>query len=336
MPVVIRDIQLKKMEWIIFIFAIIGLTTIYFFGNHYTDEGGNYSKYIDFVITNNLKSFSEFSLALSIVSLLQGNRSKIIWISFILSIIPILNFAFFVKGSRNDALILFLNLLLFFALWKPQMKRYIKILTVCFFLIGSVVSSAIGEFRNTLIKDPNRNVFDINYWETFKKSFYNSHTEVGMDLGNAALGIDFCYKNDTYSYGLQLWNDFVYNYIPRRLIGDKNKKALMYHNEYIDRNLNHYWTHGVTTVTGYADAFSSFSFFGFILFALIGYIYGNIWQYSFYSDFWRFIYLLTISQIPIFVTHNLQFVLARLEMVFIFLYPVIFSFFIYKKYIKRL
>jgi hypothetical protein len=334
MSMVIRDIQLKKMEWIIFLFALTGLSTVYFFSVNFHVSKDEFTGAMDTVLTSNIKSFSEFSLALSIVSILQGNKSKIIWISFILSIIPIINFAFFVKGSRNDSLVLFLNLLLFWVLWKPQMKRLIKILTICFFLTGSIISSSMEEFRNALIKDPNLNVFDINYWDAFNNSFYNSHTDVGMDLGNAALGIDFCYKNDTYNYGLQLWNGFVYNYIPRRLIGDKNKKALMYHDEYIDRNLNSYWTHGVTTVTGYADAFSSFSFFGFILFALVGYMYGNIWEYSFRSGFWRFVYLFTISQIPVFVTHNLQFFLARLELVFIFLYPIVFSFFIYKKRLK--
>ena len=102
--------------------------------------------------------------------------------------------------------------------------------------------------------------------ENIKKSFtggsYNERA--GMDLGNAALGIDYCFQKNEYNYGSFIWNGFVFNYIPKRLVGENIKTSLIIPFE-ADKYIQAL-TNGITCTTGYYDAFSAFSWFGFFVF----------------------------------------------------------------------
>ena len=77
-----------------------------------------------------------------------------------------------------------------------------------------------------------------------------------MDLGNAALGIDYCFQKNEYNYGSFIWNGFVFNYIPKRLVGENIKTSLIIPFE-ADKYIQAL-TNGITCTTGYYDAFLPF------------------------------------------------------------------------------
>lgn len=78
-------------------------------------------------------------------------------------------------------------------------------------MVGGIASLSIVEIRNEVVhgSDGLKSVNEINFIDNFKKAFTDSYTEVGMDLGNAAEGIDHCYKKmniiSAYFYGMDLY-----------------------------------------------------------------------------------------------------------------------------------
>jgi uncharacterized membrane protein YcaP (DUF421 family) len=83
---------------------------------------------------------------------------------------------------------------------------------------------------------------------------------------------------------------------------------------------------GITTITGYGSAFRSFSYFGFILFYILGLIIGKFMYLSNHSNFYLFIYVSCLIVIPNMITHSLQYMFARLEFIYIFLFPILLFF----------
>lgn len=167
-------------------------------------------------------------------------------------------------------------------------------------------------FRENLHGEKN----NIDYVENFKQAFTHSDTDVGMDLGNAAILIEYCKNYNSYNYGAIFWNGFVYNYVPERIVGKETKESLQYIPSY--EKLIEPLTHGVTTVTGYFEAFATWGYLGFFTFLIIGYIVGIIWTRAKYSSFYMILLLFSLGNIPLMVTHNLQYILQRWELIVLF------------------
>jgi hypothetical protein len=319
-PTTIRTFDFSKMQYLTFFFALIGFSTVFIYG-------GGMSGSVDGVIAANIKIFAFIGMSLSFVTLISGYKTPIVYISLALSLIPIINYAFFIKGSRTDSLILFMNTFLYLSMIFPSKRKSIKGIVLSFLLLGSVLSASITELRHFIKGVDEGGGGEVSFWETFKKSFTENETELGMDLGNAALGIEYCYENSTYDYGLQLWNGLVFNYLPKRLVGENTKANLYYDTGYQD--IIPQLTNNVTTMTGYFYAFAAFSFYGFLFFGLIGYGVGVIWSMAAYSSLYRFLYFFVFTMVPAMVSHGIQLFFSNLEFFFIFLYPII-SFFVIK------
>ena len=315
----IYDLKISKLKYIILLFSLIGFYSIKI-GNDGSADG---------VIQANVRAFSQISLVLSSVYILKEGFSKIIIVSTIFSILPIIYFAFFQYGSRGSSLFLFLLGMYIVVMKYPRLQSKIKILLLAFLTLGSVVSASINAFRQNVIHNGGDN---IDYIENFKKSFTESDTDVGMDLGNAAVLMDYCAKNDSYDYGMSFWNNFIYNYVPGRFVGKSLKESLQTHPDY--ENKIPIVTHMITTTTGYFSAFGAWGYLGCFLFAFIGFILGKIWKYSFFSNLYLVLYVYTLGNTPLMITHNFQYVFARLEMMFIFIFPVLW-YWIYKRNIKN-
>lgn len=278
---------------------------------------------IDFVIGAFFKSFAHFSFFLSLVFLIKKKQSIKIYLSLVLSFITVFNFAFLIKGSRTDSFVLGISILLYLS-YISKKQKMIKWLSLVLILFGSVISANITMIRHTIsgIGKINKDVF----FDTYVKSFSEAGSEqtLGMDIANAAIGINYCFQNNEYDFGLGIWNGFVFNYVPRRVVGEKTKNSLYYKNGYTE-NVP-IWTHEVTTMTGYASAFASFSFFSFIIFYFIGYIYGFIWKYSINSSYYLLLYFWLITILHTVFTHETQYFFGRVESFFIFFFPVFFLF----------
>lgn len=317
-PKTIRSFDLSKMQYLTLLFSIIGFSTIFIYGDSMSGS-------IDTVIAANLKVFAFVGMSMSFVTLASGHKKPIVYASLVLSIIPVINYAFFIKGSRTDSLILFMDTFLYLSLTFPRKGKKIKLLVFSFLLFGSILSASITELRH-IVKGTDENE-QISFWQTFSKSFVENETELGMDLGNAAIGVEYCYENNAYDYGLQIWNGFVFNYIPKRFVGESVKESLYYGVDY--QRIIPQLTHNVTTMTGYFYAFAAFSFYGFFFFGVIGYAIGAIWSMAKYSVMYRFLYFFVFTMVPAMVSHGLQLFFSNLEFFFIFLYPMM-SFFVIK------
>lgn len=272
----------------------------------------------DMVAAANFKGMAFLAVALSLIAYKRTNKKKyLIW--FAIASIPVINFIFFIKGSRGDSLVLFLNILFFLSLydkWRGKAKK----LAFIFLLLGSVLSASITMVRQNIHGDEYEG--NTNVWENYKESFVQNEFMHGMDLGNAALLIDYSYENSSYRFGLSFWNNFVYNYVPKRFFGEDFKRSLMLEDDYEDEV--EAITCGVTTTTCYSDAFHSFSIFGFVLFFIVGYGLGYVMTRIFISDFYLFLYFQIIGFIPVTFTHSMQYLFARFEYIFIFILPFMF------------
>lgn len=272
----------------------------------------------DSVAAANFKGMAFLAIALSLILYYRTEKKKyLFW--FLLASVPVINFIFFIKGSRGDSLVLFLNVLFFLSLydkWKNKAKK----LALFFLLFGSVLSASITMIRQNIHGYEYEG--NTNIWDNYKASFLQDEFNLGMDVGNAALLIDYCYENSLYNYGLSIWNGFVYNYIPKRFFGDDFKQSLMVKDEY-DKKVTKI-TCGVTTTTCYADAFHGFGFCAFILFFVVGYGLGYVFTRIFISDFYLFLYFQIIGFIPVTFTHSMQYLFARFEFMFIFILPFMF------------
>lgn len=323
LPASIRTIDFKKAKKLILVFAVLGSSTILMYNGMKQGD--------DFVIVNMFKSFAFLALALSLNAILDGARGFIIYVSLALSVLAVSNYAFIVKGSRIDSLSLGMNILLFIALAYPKRRKKIQVIVLVALLFGSVLSASISDIRKASRGEEGQ-LDDISFFEKFQESFTNSVSDVGMDLGNAALGIDFAYEHDSYDYGLQIWNGFVYNYVPRRLVGEQAKKDMYFPVEY--KEYMNGLTHHVTTTTAYFDSFAAFSFLGFLFFFCVGYLYGMIWLYSAYSNFYKFFYFYSLSTIAVFLSLGFQVLFLYIEFILFIIYPIL-SFFVIKKQLKR-
>jgi hypothetical protein len=313
----IKEIRLPKIKWGIFFLACIGFLSVLMWGWEI------YQQTEDNVIQVFLKSIARITFSLSLACILYEYKKKIIYATLIISSITLLNFAL-LKGSRSETLFIMFNIALFFYMYVKKNKNSIKILLICFLIFGSITNASIHLIRVTYFNSTHRDLNtlrSISYIDIYTQSYNRENLTNGMDLGNAAWGINFCYKHDNYDYGLKLWNGFIDNYIPRRIVGEKMKNSLYYPMKYAE--YQHKLTNGITTMTGYFDAFSIWSIFGFFVFMIIGYVYGIIWKYAQYSLCYLFLKFLLISILISALTHKLQYLFSTVELLIIL--TIIFS-----------
>lgn len=281
----IREIRLERFININLAFSCLGFLTIFMWGGEYDQTGDN-------VIPVMLKTFSRISFTFCLVYILKGEKSKKMYFSLILSSLVLLNYTFFLKGSRIEGLFLLFNLAFFCCMYFKSRRKGIKLLTISCLIIGAIASSMIHQMRTSFFKTKQKNINvleQFDYLQGYLNSFKQDRFDNGMDLGNAYLGIQYVFENNEYDFGVQFWNYFVQNFVPRRLVGEKIKSELLIDFDYVDFVEN--VTMGITTMTGYFNAFTGFSVYAFVLFYLLGFIYGSYWNKAKYSNFYLFMVL---------------------------------------------
>lgn len=306
LPRRIIDVDIERCRLMTLLFSIIGLYSLFTTG--------------DGVIIALFRSFSQISIILSCVYFLKVRRfSFVVFSALVLSMLNVLNFIFFIYGSRGSSLFLFICIMYTLSLALKKYRSKLNLIMMTFLLAGSIVSSSIADFRNNLIKGDD---VEIDFIENFKAGYIDSSSAVGMDLGNAALLIDYSSSNGVYNYGMIVWNGFVYNYVPARFVGESVKSNLTYKTSY-DKLIPEI-TNGITTVTGYFEAFAAWGYVGFLLFGIIGYLFGVIWTRSKYSMLYLILLLYSLGNVPLMITHNLQYILSRWEFLIIFIMPLLY------------
>lgn len=283
----------------------------------------------DGVIAFQFQALGYISLILSLVYLQKHKLTPLLSGCLLLSTYPILHYAFGIYGSRLSTFIVALLYAYLFTIKYPQKYNIIKKVFTIFFAVGCIGSLSISEVRTKMGDETSGGIGNINYIDNMKKAFSGGSYSylAGMDLGNAALGIDHCYKENEFNFGLFVWNGFVFNYVPKRLVGQDVKDGLIVPfkaDKYIQ-----YLTNGITCTTGYYDAFSSFGWLGFIVFYTLARLFAWLKSRGKYSTFYMMIYFFMLSNVAVAITHGLQLVLAKME--FLILLFIILFFLLYRK-----
>lgn len=129
-----------------------------------------------------------------------------------------------------------------------------------------------------------------------------------LELRNAALLMDAAEHTNRYGYGTGYWDGLVFQYVPGQIVGYDLKRLLQFNNfeTYDLASMYGYSIPSGSTITGIGDSFIEFSYFGFLSFALIGYIFKNLWISSVYhaSTFSRLLYMGLISPAMVGLTHG--------------------------------
>lgn len=271
--------------------------------------------------------FMNFDVAALTIAIIFGiyafQKGKYRWLSILLLILsswPIYDYAMNVKGSRSR--VFFLLLLYCFLLLKlyPTKERHIKRFFVLLFIIGTILSASIVEYRSSITSD--KSFYETKFIENFKKGFdYRSISKNGMDLGNCALGMEYCADNFHYSYGAIFIDRLLFNYVPGRLIGQKQKEALMLSPK--DIELERSYTHNVTTMTGYYEAFNCFSYLGILIFAIVGYFMGYLFRKKETNTICLISYLFNIIYANVLISHGVTYFISNYVFLLIFIVPIL-------------
>lgn len=277
------------------------------------------------VIAAQFFNFDVAAFIVAVILFVYSNRiQKMKVISLILLIAsswPIYDYAMNVKGSRSR--VFFLLLLFCFLLFRiyPAKEKIVKRCFVILFIIGSVLSASIVEYRKSL-SDSDKSFFQTDFIENFKESFdYKQITKSGMDLGNCALGMEYCIENNHYSYGAIFIDRLLFNYVPGRLVGQKQKESLMLSPE--DMQIERKFTKSVTTMTGYYEVFNCFSYWGILLFAIVGYYMGVLYRKKEKNTICLISYLFNIIYVNILISHGMTYFVSNYVFLILFILPIL-------------
>lgn len=189
------------------------------------------------------------------------------------------------------------------------------------FVISLIISTMIiipltGSYRN-IAKSGNWNeLWDLNPIENFRERILSDSLSTrasgSFELENGALLMDFAEKNNQFTYGATYWNGIIKYYVPGQFVGKEFKESL---NIAVESNIadiesNYYGFNYTTgrTMTGIADTFVSFGYFGCLVFMIIGYCYKSLWVAMAKEKTTPaiFLYTLLITPSMIIVTHSSQ------------------------------
>lgn len=98
-----------------------------------------------------------------------------------------------------------------------------------------------------------------------------------LELRNATLVMDYVTQFDQYAYGRQLWNTFIFQYVPAQLLGTEFKQSLQFNNNIDLMSFYGYQPNFGSTITGMGDSFIDFGFLGCLFFALMAYFFKTLW-----------------------------------------------------------
>lgn len=324
---VIKDIESKNNKFIIIICTLCGIFALLVYKGLYAG--------LDFVVGGFFQSMGILALLLSIVAIrdLNWKDARFYLIPLIINFWCVYDYAVNVKGSRTRIFYMLVWVGMFLTSVYPSKKKMVCRAFVLVFIVGSVMSFSIGDYRTQLHTGKNVNAFSVdNIIRNYKTilSGTNRLGENGNDLYNGARYVSHCWDNAEYNYGTSIWNGAVFYYIPSRFLGKEFKESLMLKLE--NRDYIKKLTNSVTTTTGFADAFAIFNFFGcFFFFFTVGAFQGKWWQLSKYSQFYFILYAYSIMYVAQMISHGIVYFTSPMLMWVLLLYPLIKKSVIWKK-----
>ncbi len=215
-----------------------------------------------------------------------------------------------IQGRRADAAEVFLMLLL--AIWFTRRWAPSRSVMISAFIVGALVINSAGDYRGIMVKEDRTSWSGAGVEQLSSIDFVGNLKKIaegnagGEEVRNAAMTIEAVDRRWDFDFGLSLWNAFIFYYVPAQFVGTDLKKALRADlgapAAYLEFGYVP-WTG--STVTGLADSFASFWFFGAVKFFLIGYIMSRWYQAANGGQFVaQLVIMLSMTQALHAVTHD--------------------------------
>jgi hypothetical protein len=189
-------------------------------------------------------------------------------------------------------------------------RRYVppRVLVVTAILMMTLIIPALGvirgEFWNLLFSGQWQQLSSI-----IQSAFEFQQSGDILEMRNAALLMDAVEKTGLYGYGSGWWDSIIFQYVPGQIVGQAFKESLQFHLLNFDllQKLYGYTVPTGSTITGIGDSFMEFSFLGFLIFGIIGYVFKTLWISSLYyqSTYSRLLYMGLVSPAMVGLTHGI-------------------------------
>lgn len=222
-------------------------------------------------------------------------------------------------GRRADAAEFTLILLL--GLWFSRHRAIPRPAMLGILVVGILLINSIRDYRDVaadgLALDE---VFRIEFVGNFEE-IYN---EGGYELLNAVYFIEATQRSLTFDLGTFHWNNLVFNYVPAQIFGKDTKDSLIFDLGNVMYEELSYAPHTGTTMTGLADSFGSFWYFGCLEFLAISIIMSKLYLAARAGNITvQLLYMLLITPALHTITHHTSAFLTPWPHMMVFLIPVL-------------
>ncbi len=278
---------------------------------------------------------SVFQMGFVTLWLLYLSRRKWIDVRYIFFLTPCLWTllgAAFLHGRRSAMMATFSYL--FVTAWFVLRKAIPRWALLGAVGVGLLLVNSIGIYRSIMseedltLKQKFEKVLRADYMAESKENL----EEAGAEFRNYVLVTALYSDTGRYDFGGFHWNEFVFSFVPGQIIGREFKKSLMFETGLSARDVGplllekYGYEKGVgTTMSGYADSFGSFAWFGWIKFLLIGLMMGALYRHAMAGHFlgqMLYVYVLSVAMHA--VSHGTDRILSAVWVYFLGLgYPVI-------------
>ncbi|MDB5262634.1 MAG: hypothetical protein JWQ14_1915 [Adhaeribacter sp.] len=219
----------------------------------------------------------------------------------IISALPTLQLIIF-AGRREPTALFILTIAL--TMYYQRGFRPPRVAIIGIIVFAMLIIPAIGDYREKAEEDPWMALTTLDLQKSFIDYFKVEENEV-LELAVAAHVLDSYSFHGEYTFGASYWNEMVFRYVPGQLLGTDFKESLMIgERDVIYRN--GYARPPGLTITGIADSFQQFSYFGFIFFFFLGGLFRYVWRLSVTNGnlLVQILYMLCFIQGMLAVTHS--------------------------------
>ncbi|MDF7806277.1 hypothetical protein P4E94_02435 [Pontiellaceae bacterium B12219] len=190
-------------------------------------------------------------------------------------------------GRRSPAA--FLGIMVLTGMWFARRMKISRLVLVAGGLVFFMFVTNIGVYRHFVKSDDPQKwskiaeeVFDFDKTiSKFAKKDVSESTSDYVDALNGALAVSAVGKTFRFDYGIIVWNQLIFRWVPGQIIGQGLKKSLMLNVPQVGDTLTECYSYRPpvgTCIPGYAEIFASFGFLGCIFMFYAGRVAHRIWD----------------------------------------------------------
>lgn len=315
--ITIRHFKTAKIIPLAVLFLVIGATA--YFMNRGVYKGGKISG--TYVIINFFNAYINYALVLIMIALYKHNKTTKQIAKFLLIIVLIISIDQFTQQARRgSALYIALIIGYFYMLHVPLAKyKTIRFIVPGIFLFGMLFNTVIAQYRENAYSGEVSAVENVESLDFNSSSVLKS--SASGEVNNAILGINAAAALGKYDLGANSWNAIVATMVPKALVGERQKEAMILPSP--NQDLMEYLTRSGSTMTGFYDSYVSFGLFGFIKFFLIAWFMGALWKKRLNNEISIFLYITLLTPGIHMITHSTNNIISTLVIYAIFVLPIL-------------